>query len=53
METSPNVGAFAGEEQGLLGSTLYAARSKKENQKIEAVLATTLSGIAQGLRNTG
>jgi hypothetical protein len=36
--------AFAGEEQGLLGSTLYAARSKKENQKIEAVLNNDIIG---------
>jgi hypothetical protein len=36
--------AFAGEEQGLLGSSLYAARSKKENQKIEAVLNNDIIG---------
>src|SRR5258706_1946664 len=36
--------AFAGEEQGLLGSSLYAARSKKEKQKIEAVLNNDIIG---------
>jgi len=36
--------AFAGEEQGLLGSTLYAEKAKKENQKIEAVLNNDIIG---------
>ena len=30
--------AFAGEEQGLIGSTLHAGRARKQNQVIEAVL---------------
>ena len=29
---------FAGEEEGLLGASLYAAKAKKENQNIEALL---------------
>jgi phosphoenolpyruvate carboxylase len=29
------------------------ARGETEHQQVDAVLATTLSGIAQGLRNTG
>ena len=36
--------AFAGEEQGLLGSTLYAQKAHKENQKIEAVLNNDIIG---------
>jgi len=36
--------AFAGEEQGLVGSTLMAARMKKENQIIEAVLNNDIIG---------
>ena len=36
--------AFAGEEQGLLGSTLYAEKAHKENQKIEAVLNNDIIG---------
>lgn len=36
--------AFAGEEQGLLGSTLYAQKAHKENQKIEAVLNNDIVG---------
>jgi hypothetical protein len=36
--------AFAGEEQGLVGSTLLAAKSKKENQVIEAVLNNDIIG---------
>lgn len=36
--------AFAGEEQGLIGSTLLAARAKKENQVIEAVLNNDIIG---------
>jgi hypothetical protein len=35
---------FAGEEQGLIGSTLLAARAKKENQVIEAVLNNDIIG---------
>jgi hypothetical protein len=35
---------FAGEEQGLVGSTLLAARSKKENTVIEAVLNNDIIG---------
>jgi hypothetical protein len=35
---------FAGEEQGLIGSTLLAARAKKENQIIEAVLNNDIIG---------
>ena len=35
---------FAGEEQGLVGSTLMAARMKKENQIIEAVLNNDIIG---------
>jgi hypothetical protein len=36
--------AFAGEEQGLVGSTLQAAKAKKENQVIEAVLNNDIVG---------
>jgi hypothetical protein len=36
--------AFAGEEQGLVGSTLLAAKSKKENRVIEAVLNNDIIG---------
>jgi hypothetical protein len=35
---------FAGEEQGLIGSNLLAARSKKENIEIEAVLNNDIIG---------
>jgi Zn-dependent M28 family amino/carboxypeptidase len=38
---------FSGEEEGLLGSTLYAARAKKEGQKIEAVLNNDIIGSDQ------
>src|SRR3954447_3717975 len=36
--------AFAGEEQGLIGSSLLAAKAKKENQVIEAVLNNDIIG---------
>ncbi len=36
--------AFAGEELGLVGSTLYANKAKKENQQIEAVLNNDIIG---------
>jgi hypothetical protein len=36
--------AFAGEEEGLLGSTLYAEKAHKDNQKIEAVLNNDIIG---------
>lgn len=36
--------AFAGEEQGLVGSTLYAKRAKETNQMIEAVLNNDIIG---------
>ena len=36
--------AFAGEEQGLIGSSLLAAKSKKDNQVIEAVLNNDIIG---------
>jgi hypothetical protein len=36
--------AFAGEEQGLVGSTLYAKKSKETNQIIEAVLNNDIIG---------
>ena len=36
--------AFAGEEEGLLGSTLYSAKAKAEGQKIEAVLNNDIIG---------
>lgn len=36
--------AFAGEEQGLIGSNLLAAKSHKENQAIEAVLNNDIIG---------
>src|SRR3954451_8149315 len=36
--------AFAGEEQGLIGSSLLASRAKKENQVIEAVLNNDIIG---------
>jgi hypothetical protein len=35
---------FAGEEQGLIGSSLFAAKAKKENQVIEAVLNNDIIG---------
>ncbi len=36
--------AFAGEENGLIGSTLYAQKARKENHKIEAVLNNDIIG---------
>ena len=36
--------AFAGEEQGLVGSNLLSAKMKKENQTIEAVLNNDIIG---------
>jgi hypothetical protein len=36
--------AFSGEEQGLIGSTLEAAKAKKENEGIEAVLNNDIIG---------
>ena len=36
--------AFAGEEQGLIGSSLQAVKAKKENQVIEAVLNNDIIG---------
>jgi hypothetical protein len=36
--------AFAGEEEGLLGSTLYAEKAHAANQKIEAVLNNDIIG---------
>ena len=36
--------SFAGEEQGLIGSTLLAAKAHKENQVIEAVLNNDIIG---------
>ncbi len=36
--------AFAGEEEGLLGSTLYSAKAKNEHQKIEAVINNDIIG---------
>ncbi len=36
--------AFAGEEQGLIGSTLEATKAKKENEQIEAVLNNDIIG---------
>ena len=36
--------AFAGEEMGLLGSTLYAEKARKLEQKIEAVLNNDIIG---------
>jgi hypothetical protein len=36
--------AFAGEEEGLLGSRLYAAKAKRESQNIEAVLNSDIVG---------
>jgi len=35
---------FSGEEEGLLGSTLYAAKAKANDQKIEAVLNNDIIG---------
>jgi hypothetical protein len=40
--------AFAGEEMGLLGSTLYAAKAKSLEQKIEAVLNSDIIGSDVG-----
>jgi hypothetical protein len=39
---------FAGEEEGLLGATLYAQRAKSLNQKIEAVLNNDIIGSDMG-----
>jgi Peptidase family M28 len=36
--------AFAGEEQGLIGSTLHAAQARKQDQVIEAVLNNDIIG---------
>ena len=36
--------AFAGEEQGMLGSSLHAAQARKENVEIEAVLNNDIIG---------
>jgi len=36
--------AFAGEEQGLIGSSLHAARARREGQVIEAVLNNDIIG---------
>jgi len=36
--------AFAGEEQGLIGSTLYAAKARRENQIIDGVLNNDIIG---------
>lgn len=36
--------AFAGEEQGLIGSTLHAAQARQQNQVIEAVLNNDIIG---------
>jgi hypothetical protein len=36
--------AFAGEEEGLLGSTLYAEKARDQDQKIEAVLNNDIIG---------
>jgi hypothetical protein len=40
--------AFAGEEEGLLGSTLYAEKARSLNQKIEAVLNNDIIGSDVG-----
>lgn len=40
--------AFAGEEQGLVGSTLLAAKSKKESWRIDAVLNNDIIGNSVG-----
>ena len=40
--------AFAGEEEGLLGATLYAEKAKSLNQKIEAVLNNDIIGSDVG-----
>ena len=48
--------AFAGEEQGLIGSSLQAGKSKKENQIIEAVLNNDIIGTevaGNGRMNNG
>ncbi len=37
---------FAGEEQGLIGSSLYAQRARSENARIEAVLNNDIIGTA-------
>jgi hypothetical protein len=40
--------AFAGEEEGLLGSTLYAEKARDQDQKIEAVLNNDVIGSEAG-----
>jgi hypothetical protein len=37
---------FAGEELGLVGSTLYASKARAEGQRIEAVLNNDIIGVA-------
>ncbi|MDQ6705305.1 MAG: M20/M25/M40 family metallo-hydrolase [Acidobacteriota bacterium] len=39
--------AFAGEEQGLIGSSLYASKAKEQNQTIDAVLNNDIIGGAR------
>jgi len=48
--------AFAGEEIGLVGSTLYADRAKKDGARIEAVLNNDIVGnddAGNGLKSSG
>jgi len=40
---------FAGEEEGLVGSNLYAAKAKEEGQKIEALLNNDIIGFDTSL----
>ncbi len=40
--------AFAGEEQGLVGATLHAARAAREGRRIEAVLNNDIVGGSRG-----
>jgi hypothetical protein len=40
--------AFAGEEEDLLGRSLYSAKAKQQNQKIEAVLNNDIIGSELG-----
>jgi len=48
--------AFAGEEMGLVGSSLYAEKARKENDQIEAVLNNDIIGSeisGNGFRDNG
>ena len=48
--------AFAGEEMGLVGSSMYAEKARKENDQIDAVLNNDIIGSevsGNGFRDNG